>query len=851
MRKSAERPRRYYFPDQLRSKLEQIPRHAATIVEAPSGFGKTTAVREYLKVNLPDGARELWYTCLGETSCQAWSYICELFLEVNTETAIRLKKVSMPTIDTLTYIMAIIRNVRCEAETYLVIDNFHLVCCDVPRELMRVFSMHGNPRLHIVFITQHLPIMPHITFYDADVLNIDSSVFFFDSKSIASLFRMEGIRLREDELERVSATTEGWIASIRLQIMNYHKDGSLDWAADIDRLVETAIWNGLCEEQRDFLLSMCVMDSFTMKRARIMMGGKGLPDSAAQLLKSNDFIRYYPDKREYAIHGILRDYLLNLFNYYRTDEFKSRILRLAGQAYAAESQYYTATKYFLWLGDFDAALSLPIDGEYLANQQEMQLMDYVETLVRECPEETLVKYPQKMLILAYSALFDRHVEIFNKLCRLIASVIESGRLALDSDEMRKLRGEYALLTSFTAYNDIRKMSAGRREALEIMGGPSDSIVKNMPWTFGGTSILNMFWREPGTLEETLRDMDECLPYYLRLTKGHGAGADSVLRAEALLMRGEDKAAEIHCHKALYEARNHEQICVCICAEQVLARIAILRADVEGYFRALANIWQFAKENSDPYVLRMVDLSTAVIGFSLGVADGYAKWLYKPESIRRTLCAPATPYAQILYCQYLLIEKRHGELYGISEALMSEARGMNYMLPQVYQRIFLALAMRADGNAAQAKACLKEALACAIPDGVYLPFAQQAAMEEFLNETQDALFRQFLAQRLPGATESEYSQAVLGAGLSGSFASLRALCRRQQKGVAAIKKALAHNLSPLTPREREIAQLARKRLSAKEIASKLFISETTVNSILKSVYSKLDIHSKAELNFKEF
>ena len=67
----------------------------------------------------------------------------------------------------------------------------------------------------------------------------------------------------------------------------------------------------------------------------------------------------------------------------------------------------------------------------------------------------------------------------------------------------------------------------------------------------------------------------------------------------------------------------------------------------------------------------------------------------------------------------------------------------------------------------------------------------------------------------------------------------------------IKKAILQEKSPLTPREREIALLARDRLSAKEIANKLYISETTVRTILRSVYSKLDIHSKSELTLKDF
>ena len=84
-----------------------------------------------------------------------------------------------------------------------------------------------------------------------------------------------------------------------------------------------------------------------------------------------------------------------------------------------------------------------------------------------------------------------------------------------------------------------------------------------------------------------------------------------------------------------------------------------------------------------------------------------------------------------------------------------------------------------------------------------------------------------------------------------ISALKALCKRQEKGAAIIKKAILQTKSVLTPREREVAQYAKNRYSAKEIAEKLFISEATVRTILRNVYSKLDVHSKSELNAKEF
>ena len=79
-----------------------------------------------------------------------------------------------------------------------------------------------------------------------------------------------------------------------------------------------------------------------------------------------------------------------------------------------------------------------------------------------------------------------------------------------------------------------------------------------------------------------------------------------------------------------------------------------------------------------------------------------------------------------------------------------------------------------------------------------------------------------------------------------MADLKALCSRRERGIRCIRQSIGE--SPLlTPREREVSSLARNRLSAKEIAAHLCISVHTVNTILKSVYRKLNISGKFELS----
>ena len=860
MRKKAGQQQNYYFSDKLKRQLDQIASHPLTIVEAPSGFGKTTAIREYFKESLPEGACEYWYTCLGEPASMTWAGICELLSNVNAKVADDLKKLKMPTMDTLFYMASYLKNVRCQSETYLVVDNYQLANCDIPRELIGVFSMHENPNLHMIFITQQLEAKQQVSIHNSNIHTIEAPAFFFDAAGTASLFRMEGISLTDEEAAHVYRSTEGWVSAIRLQIINYKESGMFDHTADIERLVETAIWNRLTSEEQDFLLSVSVIESFTIRQAAIMAGQDILPEAIRLLLKFNDFIRYIPDQQLYSIHSILRDYLLSRFYNDQPAAYQNLIFRKAGHACAAMAQYCPAAHFFYKVGDLNAILSLPFTREYLDNHKDKYKPEFIEALVTECPEETLCRYPYTMLAFGYMTLMCGQLAAYRKICLMLQLTVRSGS-DFSRDELRKIEGEYALLLSTGEFNDISKMRKGQEKAWELLGRPTDMIKATTPWLFATPSALNMLWRKSGELEHVMDQMDEGRAVYLNLAQGHGAGANYVLRAEAMLMRGEDDAAEILCHKALYDARGYQRIGICLCAELLSARIAILRGDVEGYFNALKNIRGYTNQYSDLSVLRMAEHCMSIISLVLGIKDHVAPWLYDMESIKKALYAPVIPFAQILHLQLLLTEKRYNAFYGICQLALDTSRNptgnIRYMMPQVYQLLLLAVAKRNNGDNLEAQKHLRAALGLALPDQIYLPFAQQACMAEFLPELSIGSFG--------GARSASVSQFSMEASESlafrdapsilrtpeETFSNIIALCKRQQKGVGIIRKAILQEKSPLTPREREIAQLAKDRLSAKEIADKLYISEMTVRATLRNVYSKLGIHSKTELGLKEF
>ncbi|MFA9424293.1 MAG: helix-turn-helix transcriptional regulator, partial [Sedimentibacter sp.] len=688
-RQNQKKNKEYYFSHRLLKKLEGIDQHPLTLVEAPSGFGKTTAVREYLNSH-KFHAMQHWYTCLGETPTKSWKGICDMFSVIDDAVASVLRKLEFPKEDTLVDIELSLRTLRCERETFLVIDNYQLLESEIPRSIINAFSTHGNANLHIIFITQQLKQNDKITVHFANIYEINNKDLLFDRKDIVTYFRMAGIPLTGEEQKTLYDSTEGWVLAIRLQMTNYKQLGIFARTSNIEQLVKTAVWNLLSNDEKKFLLSVSVLDGFTIRQVLIMMDEDVLSENIVRLIDENAFIRFLPEKDMYTLHSILLDYLRSRFYNHQPEGFQTLMLRRAGKACTIVGDYYAAARFYYKIQDYEAILSLPFDGTYLNNQKERDVLDFITNLVYSCPEELFRKYPLTSVGFAFNLYMGGQREPYIKLQSLVADMIQNSE-GMSETEFKRIKGEFALLKSFDNYNDIKKMSEGHRTALEYLNGPSLFLIPNTPWTFGNVSVLNMFWRKTGELEKELDDMDKCMPIYSKIVQGHGVSANIVMRAEAQLLQGDDEAAEVLCHKALYLARSKKQTVLCLCSELLLARIAILRGDADAYQVALDSLNGYTVPPVDRFVLRAVELCTMSLKLTLGETKGLADWIYVLESMKKVLYIHAIPYGHLLYGKLLLIEKRYNELYGLSDLMIGMAEGMNYLLPQVYHLIFLAIA----------------------------------------------------------------------------------------------------------------------------------------------------------------
>lgn len=809
-----------YYPPRLMTALSGLYDNYLTAVCAPSGAGKTSTLREYLSQNPPEG-HLFWYTCFGETPDAGWQRLCALFEEVDAEVAAQMKTLDFPTLQTMSLLAEMVQDLQCKEETVLVVDNAQLLRCKVPYELICALALHRNANLHIVIVTQKPLDERSQSFRSPGVLFVGAEYFFFNEKEVSAYFKHNGIRLSDRELHQVMEHTIGWAAALRLQLIGYWQTGEIRNETSIDRLMASVLWEPLEREPRLFLIAISLVDCITPAEICTLIGADEIPDYGKRMLDRGGFITHDTVENCYTVHQLLRDFAKNHMKELPAEEQQILLARASG-VYADAGAYFPAMQCLLEAGDYRAILELSFANADLAEYDTPEVVGLITEVLEHCTAEDLEDCTGKLLRFAFELLMRGEKKLYRKACSLVKQSFRNSAKNGTAIQ-QEYRGEYIFLRAHDAFNDMEKMNASYKAAWKVLGGPSKAFDAKRFWTFGVPSILNSYWGEGPSLAQQLDSFEFYLPDYIRITDGHGIGAADLMRAEAFLHAGKLDKAEMLCHKACFESEDRRHVIICMGAQLVLGRIAILRGDVAGYQAASEKIQKLARTGSEKARHMVAGQCTALLDMALGKLDDLPEWLVDEAEIRDQVYENAVCYAMRLNAKQLLIRKDYNKLLGFAEPLLKMAKKQRSRLLTVYYLIYLACAEKAKGSSKLALDHLKEAMDIALPNKIYLPFSEHL-------EDLEPLYRK-LQENGVYVTEIKH---VSGLG------------RKQKKGAAKIRRILFGQIGTLTKREGQIAQLAKKGYTNNEIAEKLDIKPDTVNKALHNVFEKMQIHSRQQL-----
>ncbi len=807
-----------YFSERLTTALKQIVDVPLTVIEAPMGYGKTTAVKEYAASS---GFTVLWQTVYDNVDVHFWNDFCKLFAELDCACAVKLAEIGLPE-DNITRREAVelIASIQLQGSTLVVIDDYHLLAKPDIHDFITYIVKNEIPDLHVVLTTRMVSLdsMDELQMKGL-AYHITQAFLELPPAEIAKYYQKCGIRLSQEEISTLYDYTEGWISALYLCMLGFLQEGRLEKTATLQELLAKAVFRPLPGELKDFLLHICLFDHFNLPQAQAMWPKDNAPVLLKQLMEQNAFIQFDTRLQVYHMHNIFTGYLRELFASQKEDARK-KIWQAAGKWYVNEKNYLAAMESFYQAGDFDQLLvCVELDKGNSINSE------YKETILRyfsECPEEIKQTHPVAGVIYARELLIFGENELFISHCQELEQDIAQ---IADKAKRDWLAGELELVYMFTKYNDIEAMTEHVRRADELLQGPSKLCDHNTPWTLGSPSVLYMFYRKSGELQHEILRMAASMPLYYKLTDNHGFGVEYIIEAEGYYYTGDFENAEIVSHKAVRLAKTRKQIGSIVAALFLQIQLAIAQGDLALALKLLEEMRKEIRASRQMLYMHTADLCEAFVFTHLGQPGNIAPWVETGDFSASRLSAPVLAYFNILYGRVLLITGQERKLLGVAEHFMDMAAFFPNLLSQIYSNIYTAAANKELFRGEEALAALKQALDIALPDKVIMPFVENADLLEPLLEELNR----------KGVYRKETLQIVT-------------LSRKYQQAIANMKESICGEASKpkLATREQEIALLVIDGLTNKEIAAGLNISENTVKTQLKRIFEKLGVNSRALL-----
>lgn len=812
----------HYYSDRLRQKLERIRFAPATIVEAPSGYGKTTAIRDFLETALPANTPVYWFSAVDELPVAGFRRLCREIDKIDSRAGECLLKIELPNAATIGEACDALRAIRCNGETYLVIDNFQCLSADLHPAFLPALLEHGGEGLHIIIMTQMIRQQMLTAIAGRAFLHITAADLRLNAADIRRYYAVAGMPIAMEEAEIVAHRTEGWIIAVYLQLCARREAGAFSDTA-IFTLMEHLVWQKLSRQQQDFLLRLSPFKTITSRQACALLECEALPEYALDALQS-PFIRYETREQRYELHSLLSELLAHkrrecggLTEY--------RCLQRAGDLCRNEGRAAEALGFYWEIKDYERMLAVDLSSLTLEKIGNTPFAAIGSHIAQNCPADIKSRYPLSMLRIAWSLLLMRFNAEFDRLMAELRVLLT----AADEQEASWLLGEWLLLSSLREHPRLTEMTAALRQAEPLFNGRCSRVIfPDAPWCFGNYHPLSGYHLVPGEADIEAEALEQYIELYSRLTNGHGSGADVLYRAELAYHRGNIDEAEILAYKAVFLAESSRQSIVQLGATLQLAEIMLHKADTAGWQHAIALMERAASYPSqNTFVVRSVlDTVRGVLLNEIHQLDGIAGWLKNREFSERAMLPAMISDALFVHTSFLMHQGKATELIGVIKGKYADGVKRQPFRDMLWA-LNIAVGYMLLGNSEQAAVLARRAVRMALPDGLVFPIASYSTlfgdmMDEIVEEEFPAQLDRFRE------TKERYLAGWL----------------------KVYNDMLSNGLPPdLTAREYEVAKLAAAGMRNSEIAAKLKVTESTVRTHLRTVFQKLDVDRRAQLAVK--
>lgn len=816
-----------YISEELKVLLAEITDYPCTVVTAPAHFGKSTVVREYF-IRLQQGeygnARDcetFWMTLTGESAAFFGEDFSEQFSKINADFAQILN------IETLTdsrqwrrlfKTLSVMENLG-NKDIVLIIDANEYKFPNEAKEFFELFIKNLPEWLHIVLMGRYSPLKYNSVLFLLGVVHfITRDNLCLNAADIEKYYRMSGITYNHKDAKNLSCVSEECISVIRLNLLEYITTGKfLDYKM-IERTIENVFYFSLPANYQDFLNRVCVCESFSEIYSEYLCGD-GAKDILYDLVQQNIFVTQDKDEGTYHLNNIFSSSVKRVFNRLSREEQIERYNK-AGDCFMKTKHFRVAREFYYLAQNFEALMEAVEKRRYI-HPYTIDEQDFVSYYI-DCPPEIRARHPRAIFVFARH-LFnsDRQEQAWKVLSEYKQAVKES--TTINDTEKQRLEAMYELLLAYTCYNDLEMMLTHLHNAKKIIEEPSDEVLWPETGLFEIPSILYMYHRKVGELSHEVDLFREYNQLYMPFSGFRTVGAELIMRAEMLYMTGKLEEAKIQMYEAEIVANRNKRWGVWNSVKFLQIRIEMQSGNWKMIeFLLNETKKDFANVNYYMYA-SVVDLCEAFIYCKLNMPSKLGG-MFKvgwDNNLNANFRVVPTIYA---FCaEVMLSRKEYIPLIALSKKYLDTSRIFPNLMAEIHLLIVLAAAHKALNEQENALQYMRNALDLALPDCILMPFVE---------------FGSHIGSLLLIISKTSYK---------GKIDKILELLADYSKKLDSIRDCCAQDVViGLTVQENNIARLAAARMRNKEIAERMFISESTVKTHLARVFEKLDIKKRSQL-----
>ncbi|WP_270889958.1 LuxR C-terminal-related transcriptional regulator [Pedococcus sp. 5OH_020] len=854
-----------------------------TLVSAQAGFGKTTAIANWVHQRSIPGLVSWLSLDAGESDPRMfWAYVVSALSAANpdigTELMPLLQVGGAPAPAMLTELLNRLADV--ERDVVLVLDDYHLVDSPDLADGVAFFLEHLPPQAHVVLSTRTDPSLPLSRLRArAELVEVRSADLRFTPAEAASYLQDAGVDLNPAETAILQSRTEGWAAALQLAVLSLQdrtdiRDFLIDFAGD-DRFIVDYLVDEVLSRQpqhvREFLLRTCILERLTGPLCDAVTGHADSRETLQLLERQNLFVVPLDARRQwYRYHHLFADVLRT---HAAADAAGLRLSTLHQRAsawYDADGQAVPAVRHALAAGDHPraAALMEAAIPALLRDRNESTIVGWVDAVpaqvVKSRPALAMGFVAGLMAHTDVSSVPRRLDEVESALARLAAAPPTDPEVEVeDPTELERLPGKVQLYRA--AYALLAEDLAGtqRHVALATTAAAAD----DHPTRAGAWGLSGLAHWRTGEIEATHDCYSRCVDELLeaghisdvfgctttladiRITQGRLTDAERTLqRALALatdspavprgtadmytglsavaLERGRLEEAESHLRVAqqLGESAGMPQH-----ASQVRVIMALLRAargDVDEALSLLDEAERLYVADFKPDV-RPVHATRARLLIAQGRLDDARVWATAHQLRPEDELTYVHEYEHITLAMLLLAESRgthRTSLVQVRSLLTrlhaaSEAGSRHGTLLEV--AVLQACAALAVGDH-EAVDHLRLAIRLSSSERYRRPFTDHASDVPRLIRLLPPTERatSWVGELMDACTSEGHSTAPSG-----------------------VQPARQDLIDPLSERELEVLRLLATDLSGPEMARHLVVSLNTVRTHTRKVYSKLGVRGR--------